>query len=247
MKVGTDGILLGALAAVNAVDNSDHHPFRVLDIGCGTGLLALMMAQRTETLAANIVGIEVDPLAAKQATENASDCPWSNRITILHTSLKDYATIPSHRHAFDLILCNPPWFSGPQPLASARSAARHADSLPMEDLLVHSKTLCRDGGRLAIILPASQSNRLVHAINLSEASLDRRIEIHPKPNVPAKRILAEIRFRTAPTEATRPLPNETLTIETDFHHHYTREFQSLTQAFYLPSTFRHSQRTNIPS
>ena len=120
MKVGTDGVLLGAWAEGGCT---------ILDIGTGTGLVALMMAQRFED--AQVVGIDIDPDASEQARENVAASPFASRISILHTSLQAFST----ERKFDAIVSNPPYFehSLKNPDA-ARAAARHADSLPFADL-----------------------------------------------------------------------------------------------------------------
>ncbi len=148
MKVGTDGVLLGAWVDVPATG-------AILDVGTGSGLIAIMCAQRTE---AAVHGIEIDEKAYRQAEDNKNKCPWKNRISIWHDSLQHFTAVTTLQ--FDLIVSNPPYFrkSLKSPLKE-RTWARHDDKLDYESLLFYSSQLLRPDGRLAIILPAAESDR----------------------------------------------------------------------------------------
>lgn len=147
MKVGTDGVLLGAWAEGGK---------RILDVGTGSGLIALMMAQRFPN--AEIVGIDIDPSACRQAELNVADSPFAGRITVLNMSLQDY-TKSEPKAIFDTIVSNPPYFQNSlKSPDSKRTVARHTDSLPFRDLMRGSKELLAEGGVLSIIGPASEEN-----------------------------------------------------------------------------------------
>ncbi len=149
MKVGTDGVALGAWAPVAEVR-------RILDIGTGTGLIALMLAQRTRA-PCQIVAVELDDAAAAQAAENVADSPWAERITVVTGALQQLVSPP-----FDLIVSNPPYFPHGQSFASAtRQQARHTSTLDHHSLLAHALRLLAPGGRIALVLPVLQAQQLI--------------------------------------------------------------------------------------
>lgn len=141
MKVGTDSDLLGTIAYGGS---------HILDIGTGTGVLALMMAQRFPD--SHLTAIEIDSGAIVDASTNFAASPWSSRLTLLHTSLQEYAE-QSHE-IFDAIVCNPPYFDKslecPDP---GRKQARHTSSLPFDQLINGASRLLSVGGVFSVILP----------------------------------------------------------------------------------------------
>lgn len=146
MKVGTDGVLLGAWAMGGK---------RILDVGCGTGVVALMMAQRYPQ--AHVVGIDVDDEACLQATENVQSSPFANRVEMLHCRLQDFGVKEEavEMPLFDAIVSNPPFFVNSLKAPDAkRTLARHADSLPFRDLLVGVKRLLNENGEFSVIVPS---------------------------------------------------------------------------------------------
>ena len=139
MKVGTDGVLLGAWVGISADTK------RVLDVGTGTGLLALMVAQRASE--AQIVAVEIEPQAAEQARANVTSSPWAERIEVVCTDAKEYAS----EQKFDLIISNPPYFTASLHSPDAeRNLARHTDTA----LCSLAVRLLSDSGRLAVVLPS---------------------------------------------------------------------------------------------
>lgn len=141
MKVGTDGILLGAWAPVPQTG-------RMLDVGTGTGLVALMLAQRSGE-GAYITGLELDPEAAAQAAVNVAASPWAARIGVTQGALQQFDDEP-----FDLIVSNPPYFSPGQHFdCAARASARHGGSLSLQELFVHCCRLLSEKGQLCLVLP----------------------------------------------------------------------------------------------
>ncbi len=226
MKVGTDGILLGALATV-------HHPRQILDIGTGTGLVALMLAQRTEHCSAKICGVEVDSRAAVQATENFAASPWWQRLNGTHQSLADFAENFS-QPPLDLIVCNPPYFSGTPPIREQRRRSRYAMALQPEQLLQSVGMLLDSRGHFGVILPAAASARFLNKASGLGFYLRTLVEISPLPTKPPKRCFLEF-GRLSGTPTLRPQYG-TLTIA-HRHHQYTSEFRRLTEPFYLERTF----------
>ncbi len=215
MKVGTDGVLLGAWV------KSDQAK-RILDVGTGSGLIALMLAQRTNE--AIIDAIEIDAAAVKQAAENAQNSPWSDRIHILHQSLQGYITTKTR---YDLIVSNPPFFEeGTKASQQARTIARHNDSLKSEDLWQASQSLLQPNGRLAVIYPVEMAAQFIELGQKFGFKPQRCLNIKPTPYHPIKRKLVE--FERQATE----YQEETITLEVE-RHMYTPEFVALIKDFYL--------------
>ena len=189
MKVGTDGVLLGALATGGK---------SALDIGTGTGLCALMMAQRFPD--ALITAIDIDDDACQQANENVADSPFSGRIKVLHTSLKDFAS--SHEDCYDSIFSNPPYFEENLNCPDkARNDARHTSSLPFSELISCSKRLLTDDGTLTLILPSSALSRIESECAYANMFIVKKIFIRTTEKKAPKRIILYIRKHPAPIES----------------------------------------------
>ncbi|MBS7364753.1 MAG: methyltransferase [Paludibacteraceae bacterium] len=223
MKVGTDGVTLGAVADV---ENSR----RVLDIGCGTGLLCLMTAQRNQM--AEIVGIDIDEDAVRGATQNCEASKWSRRITIVGKSLQEFVkTAPS---TFDKIITNPPYFedSLKAPKAS-RTLARHTDSLPFSELASSASTLLSENGSLSIILPTDAHEKFEKIAEEYGLYLRKKTLVYPKPGAEVKRVVGEfVRIKNEECRI-KNVDVVELTIETDVRHQYTEEYIRLTREFYF--------------
>ncbi|MDH6311717.1 tRNA1Val (adenine37-N6)-methyltransferase [Parabacteroides sp. PFB2-10] len=216
MKVGTDGVLLGAWAYADKAK-------RVLDIGTGSGLIALMIAQRSQAL---IDAIDIDEGAYVQSLENVADSPFSERIRVFHQSLEQFAS--EKRDSYDLIVSNPPYFiSSLKPPTENRSIARHTDTLALDDLIRLSRSMLSDDGRLALILPYDQEKQLYDLTESEGLFVIRQTNVIPVVGSSPKRLLVEIIQKPSPT-----LTIETLTIEVE-RHKYTPEYQTLTSAYYL--------------
>lgn len=221
MKIGTDGILLGAWAQAE-------RPGRILDIGTGTGLIALMMAQRF--LSAIVDAVEIEPNAAEQAARSFSVSPWPKRLHLYHQSIQSFAAIGLHDKAYSLIVSNPPWFvDSLKSNKSSRNLARHTDSLGHEDLLNSVRLLLHRSGRFAVVLPFDESTSFVHSAHERNLFCRRQCLIRSKPGLSPNRILLE--FETVPAES--PVILQELTIENEQHHDYTESFRLLTRDFYL--------------
>lgn len=149
MKVGTDGILLGAWAPVEQAR-------RVLDIGSGSGLIALMLAQRSRS-DCHIDGVELDSDAVIQARENVAASPWVDRVTITESAVQGYQADP-----YDLIVSNPPYFVAGQSFSDpARAMARHTGALDSHALLAASDRLLAPNGEVALVLPTAMADEIL--------------------------------------------------------------------------------------
>ena len=215
MKVGTDGILIGAWAA------EDTTPRRVLDIGTGCGIIALMLAQRFPN--AEVVAIERDTRSAQQAQENFAASPWAERIAAVHSTLQDY----SPDGCFDLIVSNPPWFQNSlKPPDAVRASARHDDWLSTEELLDRGERLLSTDGRLCCILPIEQEQHVCDVAKARGLFVQRRCRIRPRPEKDPHR--AMLAFATSESS----VKETELAIEVE-RHFPTPEYRTLTSEFLL--------------
>ena len=221
MKVGTDGVLLGAWAQVPLNENASPHP-NVLDVGTGTGLIALMLAQRFP--AAKILGIDIDKASIEQAKENVESTPFKTQISILE---QDFSNIDYFSNKYDLIVSNPPFYtentlSGKE----ARDMARHTTSLPFEILVENATKLLTEGGLFCVIIPYQSASDFISICVTNRLYLTRRLNIRSKESKPFNRVMLE--FSTTIQSA----ETSTLTLYDD-HHERTPEYTQLTQDFYL--------------
>jgi tRNA1Val (adenine37-N6)-methyltransferase len=216
MKVSSDSVLLGAWVETSGA--------RLLDIGTGTGLLAIMMAQRNPQ--ATVDAIDADLHACLQAAENAAASPFAARINVIHRTLDEYCRAADSLR-YDLIISNPPYFAtalkGPDP---KRNAARHDDSLPLHSLIREAAGLLAPAGRIALILPAQRETE-VRGIALDNNLKTARIAhlIYKDGDAP-RRILVELSADIAGKER-----KESITIVSQGC--YTEEYMQLTGDFYL--------------
>ena len=178
MKVGTDGCLLGAWANIGNCK-------RILDIGCGSGLISIMAAQRS---AANITGVEIDCEAAIQARVNVERSPWKERIEIINEDILKFQSA----ELFDAIVSNPPFFmSSLKCPDNARSLARHDASLPCSALMQCAKELLCDGGTLSVIIPADICELWCNEALFKGLSAQRITYVRTLPHKQPKRVLIE--------------------------------------------------------
>ena len=214
MKVGTDGVLLGAWTTVK---NGT-----ILDIGTGTGLIAIMLAQRSKT--ALIDAIEVEEDAHNQAKENIASCNWKNRISAHHLPIQNFKPTTQ----YDLIISNPPFFLASTKAPNEdRNTARHTDSLSFDDLIASVIRLLNSEGIFSLILPINEAELFINIATAQHLFLNKKCVIKPNPTKPAKRVLMEFSFSKT------DIVSKELTIETATRHQYTKEYISLTQDFYL--------------
>lgn len=180
MKVGTDSDLLGALASGGG---------RVLDVGTGTGVLALMMAQRFEET--QIVAVEIDEGAVMDATFNFKSSPWADRLTLVHDSFEHFAEIHGGKQAFDAVVCNPPYFENALECDDpGRKLARHASSLSFGALVEGVSRLLTPDGLFTVILPVEARASFDSECVMRGLWLCRRVEIHTVARKPAKRVVS---------------------------------------------------------
>jgi len=217
MKVGTDAVLLGAWVNTGGAK-------QILDVGTGTGLIALMCAQRSEAL---IDAVEIDQAAAEQAFENVSNCPWRARIKVIRDSFQHFAQSGSSLK-YDLIVSNPPYFSNSlKPSQKTRSLARHNDELSMESLLFHSARLLNSSGKLGIIVPFEGYRNIMESAHFSGLYAGRLLLIRPKEGKNFTRVMLELSMNSK-----QEIINE-LTLRKAGIDDYTEEFKLLTRDFYL--------------
>ncbi len=219
MKVGTDAVLLGAWCDVENKKNA-------LDIGTGTGILALMIAQRNASL--NILGIDIDPSAIQQATANVTQSPFSHQITILqaditHTDISDLGPSP----LFDLIISNPPFYDEKVFCPNdQRNNARHTSSLDFDDLISKASSLLHHDGTFSVIIPTNAIQNFISICSIHNLYLHRRTDIFTTPTKMPKRTMLEF------TKTNQPTTNENLYMRNE-DNSFSAEYIKLTKDFYL--------------
>lgn len=205
MRVGTDAVTLGAIARARG---------RVLDAGCGCGLIGLMLAQRG---AERVTMVDIDPAAAAEASANALASPWADRCRVF---CADFLTFATDEH-FDSIVSNPPYFGAGLLAPDRRRAAARSDSaMPPETFMKKAAELLAPGGKVSIIIPADRVETWRAAAAFAALNPDEIINIKTKPTAPAKRSI--IMFTTG---AAAPTNRELLLNSTDY--------KTLTEPFYL--------------
>lgn len=213
MKVGTDGVLLGAWAKAE-------NPKQILDIGTGTGLIALMLAQRFPN--SEITGIEPDKPSFEEAKRNAENSPFCDRLNVLKTDLQDFET----KQNFDLIVSNPPFFKHTHKEDSPRNNARQQRNLTLRELISYSVELLSEKGILALILPFETLEEIKDIAKEYRLNPQRITKVKGNQNAEFKRVL--IQFTKNKTE----IETKELAIEIS-RNNYTREYIELTREFYL--------------
>lgn len=219
MKVGTDGVLLGAWAELGET---------ILDIGCGTGLIALMAAQRNNR--AQITAIDIDPDACKDAQTNIENSIFKHQITIINTSLNTY-TRQNPTQQFDTIVCNPPFYTNSlQSKTPQRTLARQATSLPASQLFYCATKLLKPNGTISIIIPTHEINNYTTEAIINKLTITRRCNIKTTQQKQAKRAMLTFKKCTNThyiniEETTQQLLNTDGT--------RTEWYQQLTGEFYL--------------
>lgn len=215
MKVGTDGVVLGAWVNLDKVQ-------RILDIGCGSGLIALMLAQRCQT---HIDAVEIDPDACQQARDNVQQSPWPQHIRVFHQSVQEYSLQTETQ--YDLLVSNPPFFvDALKTPTTQRNLARHHDSLNQDDLLTSTRRLLHPQGRLALIYPPQQAQDFEQKATEQGWFCQRKCYLQALADKPVKRILLE--FARTPSYC----EENTLVLESA-RHTYTDQFIALIKDFYL--------------
>nr|WP_044655518.1 methyltransferase [Bacteroides acidifaciens] len=215
MKVGTDGVLLGAWASVR-------NAHKILDVGTGTGLVALMLAQRS-LLDADIVALEIDKAAAGQAGENVARSPWKERIEVVQADFRNYQSSDK----FDVIVSNPPYFVDSLECPDQqRNAARHNDSLTYEELLEGVAGLLAEDGAFTIVIPTDVADRVKMIATAKNLYAVRQLNVITKPGGIPKRTLITFTF------SNQECVVEELLTELA-RHQYSEEYIALTREYYL--------------
>jgi len=218
MKIGTDGVLLGAWTPI------EHNPISILDIGTGTGIIALMLAQRTT--AEQIDALEIDESAYEQSVDNFENSSWSDRLFCFHAGLDEFIEEPEDE--YDLIVSNPPFYAEDYKTDNEqRDLARFQDALPFEDLLEAADLLLSENGIFALILPYKEESKFVDLAKEFELFPIKITRVKGTPTTEIKRSLLAF-SRNKPAQI---LADE-LVIETA-RHLYTPEYIALTKDFYL--------------
>lgn len=229
MKVGTDGVLLGSWALPSEADSGKgaSFPLRILDIGTGTGLIALMLAQRFP--AAEADALEIDPEACSQAAGNVRHSPFSRRVRIISESLQHFSLSPCP-HPYDLIVCNPPFFVQGHSLKcpdDRRNEARHTSTLSYRALFQGVRHLLAPGGVFSAVIPFTASEDFLAEGYFSGLVMTRRCAVKTvEGKVPKRSLLAFSDRRTSP-------PEDTVEVMMTSEGHPTEWWSRLTQDFYL--------------
>ena len=230
MKVGTDGVLLGAWAPANPF--TPNPLTRILDIGTGSGLIALMLAQRFPE--ASIDAIDIDEAAVEQARENFAVSPWTDRLHAFHARLQDWQNHPlqSTNYKYDLIVSNPPYFQNSlKNPDKGRQTARHTDTLSYAELLRHSARLLTEKGLLALVLPAEAEQEVRGLAAAELLSLTRITRVYSKESKPARRVLLEFEKSTS-RDTDISMTEDSLVLENEIGGR-SAAYQELTKDFYL--------------
>lgn len=213
MKIGTDGVLLGAWANTG-------NPKKILDIGTGTGLILLMLAQRfSKSL---LTGLEIDESAFKEAQFNVSENLFKERCSVIHTSLQEF----NSEEKFDLIVSNPPFFELTHNEISSRNTARQQSDLTFDELIFYTEKLLSSHGKFAVIIPFESENYFVSLAENLQLFPDKITRVKGNENASFKRCLILFSRNNSEVE------NDELIIEIS-RNVYTQDYISLTKDFYL--------------
>jgi tRNA1Val (adenine37-N6)-methyltransferase len=226
-KIGTDGVLLGAWAS------SHQEPRTILDIGAGTGVISLMLAQRYTH--ATIEAVEIDVDSFEQATENFEDSPWGDRLFCFHAEFQEFYEEVEER--YDLIVSNPPFYNssnikGEDQIEDKRQQARFDNALPFEELVYGVYQLLETNGTFACIIPKDRETRFLEIAAHFQLLPARTTYVQGTKDSKVKRCLIEFRFRKSFQNTNTVNKTEILVIEKS-RHTYTNDYIQLTQDFYL--------------
>lgn len=235
MKVNTDGVLLGAWLSLPREGAKVPEVIRVLDIGTGTGVIALIIAQRLSN-SFSIVAIDIDKPSVDEANYNFSISPWAECLSALEMSLQDLL-IGKFQEKYDLIVSNPPYFIDSLKAPSARrSSARHNHDLPYEVIIEAAVKMLNDNGKLAIVLPAEEGEKFIEKISGTPLHLARRCKVKTLAGKKEKRYLLEFAKSHQPgktTDSFRTSVEEVLIMQETGGLEYTEQYKTLTKEFYL--------------
>jgi tRNA1Val (adenine37-N6)-methyltransferase len=215
-KVGTDGVLLGAWVRILPADQN------ILDIGTGSGLIALMIAQRTD-VKCFVDAIDIGEAEACQARDNVLQSPWPDRVKVYHTSLQEFQKTKK----YDLIVTNPPYFSDSLlPPDQKRGRARHSHALPYAHLVEHALLLLSAEGRLAVIMPSFEALKFISLASTSGLSVLRQTILRSRVDKAPERLLLELGL------SGERVPDSELVLHSDGEK-WSEPYEQLTKDFYL--------------
>jgi len=215
MKVNTDGVLLGAWVEKN-------NPKKILDIGTGTGVIAIMMAQKFHE--SKIIAIEIDDDAAKDAIFNVENCKWKNRISVLHSDFINFAQKTTEK--FDLIVSNPPYFENQlKAQNSKRTLARHTSALPFEKLAQNISKILSEAGCFSVVLPYENHENFIHLCSKFKLFCSRKTLIYPKENKKSNRVMLDFTKQINKTTENKIYIRKNV--------NYSSEYLEMTKNFYL--------------
>ena len=218
MKVGTDAVLLGAWAHAAA-------PKKILDIGAGTGVISIMLAQRFPQ--ASVTGVEIDQSSHQQASENMAAAPWADRLEVQFGAIQDFASQTNEK--YDLIVSNPPFFSGGTFSHNQnRNEVRHTVKLSHADLLRSVQKLLAPNGVFSVVLPFIEGLRFQELAKVYHLYPFQMLQVKPKADKPVERLLISFSYKK---EAS--IEEESLIIQHEKRNDWTQEYIDLTGDFYL--------------
>lgn len=214
-KIGTDGVLLGAWVKTGNAK-------RILDIGTGSGVIALMLAQKSD-FDTRIDAVEIDEQDVDQARENILNSPWPSKVTVHHQAIQNF--FPDRK--FDVIVSNPPFFVNSWlPPDEKRGKARHTNELSFDKLLSASVRLLDESGKLAVILPYQEGKSFIDLAYNAGLKLSRELSFQSRKHKPIERLLLEFQFHETPTA------QEHLILH-DEGENWSAGYRELTKDFYL--------------
>jgi tRNA1Val (adenine37-N6)-methyltransferase len=219
MKVGTDGVLLGAWADTEGVNS-------ILDIGTGTGVIAIMLAQKTENKDVFVHAVEIDEAAVEQAKDNMANAPFAPRLSVFHDSVQEFAK--KNTVKYDLVVSNPPFFTGGTLSSNGdKTNVRHTVKLPHGDLLNATRELLNKNGRFCVILPLIEGLRFIEIARTYGFYLTSRADVRPKKDKGIERLLLQFEL------SNRTFSHDELIIQNSRDERdYTEGYRELTKDFY---------------
>ncbi len=220
MKVGTDAVLLGAWCSV------ENYPDTILDIGAGTGIVALMIAQRSDAL--TIDAVELDEDAYEQTVDNFEKSDWGDRLYCYNASFQEFAEeIAEEEETYDLIVSNPPFYTDEYETEdAARNKARFTSSLSFEELIMGVSNILSENGVFSVIIPFKEEESFINTATKYKLFLNKVCRVQGNETSEIKRSLLSFSFEELKIEET------SLIIEVD-RHKYTEDYINLTKDFYL--------------
>ena len=221
MKIGTDAVVLGVLA-------NHPHPLNILDIGTGSGVIALMLAQRFPV--SSVTALELEPAAFHQASSNFQQSPFNDRLECIESRFQHWSTFEANSNEFDLIVSNPPFFSDkPQSPNHARNLARHDDFLSIDEIFEGAKRVVKGDGVLSLVWPVERESDMLAAAESNGFHITTRTEILPTANHTAVRIIAEFTLSKEALSSSEII----LEIGEGQERKFTTEYLSLMRGFFL--------------